>query len=166
MTLRRPTIDGTNETKTMTSTTLTWGLAACASALALAGAFTAHATEPARPPTAALTAPALAEQTDRAGGITVKVTPRKRGRDAPVWEFAVVLDTHSQDLSQDLTRSAVLVDRQGKRYPPLAWEGAGPGGHHREGVLKFKPLAPEADAVVLELSGIGSAMRTFRWQLK
>lgn len=105
-------------------------------------------------------------QTDKAGGVTVKVTPRNLGRNAAVWEFTVVLDTHTQDLSQDLARSAVLVDAQGARHLSLGWEGAAAGGHHREGVLKFKPLMPETRAVTLEISGIGGvAVRAFRWEL-
>ena len=108
----------------------------------------------------------FAPQTDQAGGVTIKVTPRNLGRDAAVWEFAVVLDSHTQDLSQDVARSAVIIDAQGARHLPLGWEGAAPGGHHREGVLRFKPLAPEAQVVRLEISGIGgTSVRTFRWQL-
>ena len=108
----------------------------------------------------------LAAQTDQDGGVTVKVTPRNIDRSAAVWEFAVVLDTHTQDLSYDLTRSAVLIDAQGVRHRPLGWEGAAPGGHHREGILKFKPFPPEVKTVTLELSGIGgTAVRTFRWHL-
>jgi hypothetical protein len=109
---------------------------------------------------------ALASQTDQVGGVTVKVTPRNLGRDSAVWEFAVVLDSHTQDLSQDIARSAVLIDPQGARHRPLGWDGAAPGGHHREGMLRFKPLAPEAQVVTLEISGIGgTSVRTFRWQL-
>lgn len=108
---------------------------------------------------------ALASQTDQAGGVTVKVTPRNLGRDATVWEFAVVLDSHTQDLSQDVASSAVLIDSQGGRHLPIGWEGAAPGGHHREGVLRFKPLAPKDQVVTLEISGIGgTSVRTFRWQ--
>lgn len=115
---------------------------------------------------AAATESGLAPQVDRAGGVTAKVTPRTLARNAPTWEFAVVLDTHTQELSQDLARSAVLVDAHGARHAPLAWEGSAPGGHHREGVLRFKPLA-QTDTVVLELSGIGGVpVRTFRWQIR
>jgi hypothetical protein len=107
----------------------------------------------------------LPSQVDSAGGVSVKVTPRKLARDAASWEFAVALDTHSQELSQDMSRSAALIDAQGSRHAPLGWEGAAPGGHHREGVLKFRPLE-QADVIVLEVNGIGGvAVRTFRWQL-
>jgi uncharacterized membrane protein len=157
------------EGKTMKSAIPTSMVAALvASVLLAAGCATASSALAQAPATVSSGAGrALAPQTDQAGGVTVKVTPRNLGRNAAVWEFAVVLDTHTQDLSQDLTRSAVLVDALGARHLPLGWEGAAPGGHHREGVLKFKPLAPEAQAVALEISGIGgTSVRTFRWQLR
>lgn len=151
----------------MTPAKLRRAFVTSAAGVVLAAVYTTLLAQPARTPGASATAPAPAVQTDRAGGVTVKVTPRTVAREAALWEFAVVLDTHSQDLSQDMARSAALVDAKGKRYAPLSWEGAGPGGHHREGVLKFKPLPPEADAVVLEMTGIGgSSVRTFRWQLR
>lgn len=135
-----------------------------AAGVLLALAAAAQAADPAKR-SAAGSQPAAA-QVDRAGGVTVKVTPRSLAKDAAVWEFAVVLETHSVDLADDLVRSSVLIDSQGQRHAPLAWEGAGPGGHHRTGVLKFKPLAQAAGPVVLQMSGVGGvAERTFRWQL-
>src|SRR5262245_50124048 len=87
----------------------------------------------------ALTSPAaeLTAQKTSGGGVTVAVTPLALAPGAARWDFKVVLDTHSQDLSDDLVKSAVLLDGTGGRHAPTAWEGAGPGGHHREGVLKF-----------------------------
>lgn len=109
----------------------------------------------------------LAAQKDTADGVTVAVTPRTLGADAKVWEFAVVFDTHSQDLSDDIARSALLLDERGKEFEPLAWEGAGPGGHHREGVLKFNAIAPRPRAVELRITRPGEAKpRSFRWQLE
>jgi len=111
-------------------------------------------------------AQAGAAQVDSAGGVTVKVTPKSMARDAAVWEFAVSLNTHSVDLADDLVRSTVLIDAQGQRHAPMAWEGAGPGGHHRSGVLKFKPPARPAGPIVLQMNGVGGvAERTFRWEV-
>ena len=77
-----------------------------------------------------------------------------------------MLDTHSTDLSDDLTKSAVLVDGSGKRYMPVTWDGAGPGGHHREGVLRFKPISPRPQSLELQIARNGeTAPRAFRWQL-
>jgi hypothetical protein len=71
--------------------------------------------------------------------VTIKVTPRSLASTADNWEFTIVFDTHSQDLSDDLLKSARLLDGVGGQQSPMAWEGAPPGGHHREGVLRFKP---------------------------
>ena len=97
----------------------------------------------------------------------MKVTPKVLAPDAPTWEFAVVLDTHSQDLADDLTKSAAIVAPGGARYSPVAWDGAPPGGHHREGVLRFQPVTPAPPAVELQIQRPGeSAPRVFRWDLK
>lgn len=99
-------------------------------------------------------------------GVTVVVTPHNLSNDAGSWDFKIVLDTHSADLSDDLTKSAVLIDGNGKRYMPLAWDGAGPGGHHREGVLRFKPVSPRPQSLELQIARSGEAApRAFRWKL-
>ena len=106
-------------------------------------------------------------RTNASGGVTVKVTPKVLAPDAPTWEFAVVLDTHSQDLADDLTKAAAIVAPGGARYSPVAWDGAPPGGHHREGVLRFQPVTPAPPAVELQIQRPGeSAPRIFRWDLK
>ena len=68
-----------------------------------------------------------------AAGVTVKVTPKDVAPGSATWAFVVVLDTHSQDLSDDLVKTSVLLDAQGVRYAPLAWEGAPPGGQPADG---------------------------------
>jgi hypothetical protein len=104
--------------------------------------------------------PATQSSADR--GVTVKVTPKAVGP-ASELEFAVVLDTHSAELGDDLVKSAVLLV-DGKELRAVSWTGAGPGGHHREGVLKFPalPQAPQAIELRIQRSG-ESAARVFRW---
>lgn len=115
----------------------------------------------------AATAGELVPRSSSAAGVTVSVTPRLVAPAAAAWEFAVVLDTHSQNLSDDLLKSAVLVDGQGGRHSPLAWEGSPPGGHHRKGVLRFKGLGTLPDAIELQIHRPGEAApRAFRWNLK
>jgi hypothetical protein len=141
-------------------------VAAIATLLAVVGS--ASAADVAAPASAkvATNASALAPIVNRDGPVTVTVTPRGLAAGTATWDFAVVLDTHSQSLSEDLAQAAALVDAQGVKHGPLAWEGAGPGGHHRQGVLKFEPLPPGADAVKLEISGVGGIpVRTFEWRL-
>ena len=100
-------------------------------------------------------------------GVTVAVTPQDLSGDARTWDFKIVLDTHSADLSDDLVKSAVLLDGTGARHVPIGWEGAAPGGHHREGVLRFKPVTPQPVAIELRIARPGEASaRSFRWQLR
>lgn len=105
-------------------------------------------------------------QISREGNATVTVTPRSVAAGARSWDFEVVLENHTQALDQDLTKVAALIDAQGQAHPPLAWEGDPPGGHHRRGLLRFRPLAGDPAAVALRLQGIGGVDRVFRWQLK
>jgi hypothetical protein len=115
----------------------------------------------------AIAASDLAVQTSSARNVTVKVTPQNVANDANTWDFAIVLDTHSADLNDDLVKSSLLLDGAGGRHAPLAWDGAPPGGHHREGVLRFKPISPRPQAIELQISRAGEdAPRSFRWQLK
>lgn len=109
----------------------------------------------------------LAAQKNTAGGVTVAVTPANLVAGAKTWDFSIVLDTHSQDLSDDIARSAVLVDDRGNEFKALAWDGAAPGGHHRSGVLRFNAIEPRPQALELRISRPGEAKaRTFRWRLQ
>lgn len=109
----------------------------------------------------------LAAQTNNEGGVTVKVMPRNLAPDAASWEFEISLNTHTKALDQDLSRSAVLIDAAGKSHTATGWEGSPPGGHHRSGVLRFKPLPGKQAAVELRITGVGGVeVRKFRWQLE
>jgi len=113
----------------------------------------------------AQTAAAMATQSSSEQGVTVKATPKSAGLDNPRWEFSVVLDTHSSDLSDDLATTATLITADGREFKPVAWTGAAPGGHHREGVLEFAVPQPWPRAVELKLEREGeAAARSFRWQ--
>ncbi|MBX3592401.1 MAG: hypothetical protein KF755_16010 [Burkholderiaceae bacterium] len=106
-----------------------------------------------------------ATQTSSQSGVNVKVTPRRPAPGAATWDFAVVLDTHSQELADDLTRTATLVTDDGRRLKPAGWAGAPPGGHHREGVLSFPAPDPVPGAFELHLSRPGeSSVRVLRWK--
>jgi hypothetical protein len=109
----------------------------------------------------------LKEQRSAEAGVTVAVTPKSIASGAKTWDFNVVLDTHSQDLSDDFSKTTVLVDERGVEYRTLAWEGAGPGGHHRSGVLKFAAGKQVPKSLEMRMSRPGEAKpRVFRWQLK
>jgi hypothetical protein len=106
-------------------------------------------------------------QKNSQGAVTVAVTPVELSAGAKTWDFKVVLDTHSQTLNDDLIKAVALIDDRGARHAPVAWDGAAPGGHHREGVLRFKPIAPRPQSIELQLRRPNEpAARTFRWALQ
>ena len=99
-----------------------------------------------------------------ANGVTITVTPQLTPGTGI--SFKMVVDTHSQELNDDFLKSSVLLDSSGNRYTPIAWDGAGPGGHHREGILKFPPL-PSTSLIELQvMRPKEQTARTFRWQLQ
>jgi len=109
----------------------------------------------------------LAQQTSRDRGVTVRVKPLDVSASAKTWAFEVVLETHTQELSDDLVRVTTLNGAGGAQQAPTAWEGDPPGGHHRKGVLRFAPLAPATETVELRIQRPGeSAARKFQWSLK
>ncbi len=106
----------------------------------------------------------LAAQTSDAAGVKVTVTPPNFSMTA--WDFEVTLETHTRNLKDDLARSSTLI-ADGKRYPPLSWDGAPGGGHHRKGRLRFTAAEPRPQSVELRITLNGeTAPRTFRWDVK
>ena len=114
-------------------------------------------------PPATAQAGAAATQTTVERGVTVKVTPKTLS--GAVWEFDVVLDTHAEDLEDDLQKTAVLVV-DSRETQPIAWQGPGAGGHHREGTLTFAAPAGAPGTLELRIRRAGEAApRVFRWNM-
>ena len=108
--------------------------------------------------------PNLETLTNEEGDVIVSVTPKALVQDS--WSFEVVLDTHSVDLDYDLRSLSFLVDQKGREYKAVLWEGDPPEGHHRKGILKFKPLSPTPAAFMLKVRNVGSVgERSFEWRL-
>ena len=109
----------------------------------------------------------LAKQSSESDGVTIEVKPVDVSAKATTWSFQVSLSTHSQDLSDDLVRTAYIVNRADKKQiTPVAWKGDAPGGHHRNGVLSFKALTPLPKAIELRVQRASEkAPRIFRWDL-
>jgi len=106
----------------------------------------------------------LATQSTSGSGVSVSVTPRSL-KDGS-WEFDVALNTHSQDLKDDLMKSAVLF-ANGKTLAPAGWTGSPAGGHHRKGVLRFNAIDPAPKEIELRINRPGEPKpRLFHWQLK
>lgn len=93
----------------------------------------------------------LPARTVEAGPITVKLEPRQF--DAAGAVFKITFDTHSAELGQDLARQSRLVVGD-TPWPVAAWSGDGPGGHHREGELRFTAAGPVAGTVTLNIDGL------------
>ena len=107
----------------------------------------------------------LSPRTNTQDGVTIKATPRAVS--ASTWEFKIVFDTHSQALTDDLGKTAKLVGDGGASYAPAAWHGDAPGGHHREGTLRFDGVAPAPAYLELHIQRAGEKNpRIFRWQTK
>ena len=94
--------------------------------------------------------------------VTVTVTPTLLSAESKEWKFDIIMDTHSVELDQDMTKIAILIDEQGKEYAPTKWEGP-VGGHHREGILSFAPIMPYPQHLTLKIKGIGVVDRSFAW---
>ena len=103
---------------------------------------------------------------DEQANVTVTVTPVDISSQSKEWRFDVVMDTHSVELDQDMTKIAILIDEQSNEYQPLAWEGP-TGGHHREGVLTFARITPTPKSIELKITNIGGVpSRSFAWNLQ
>lgn len=101
------------------------------------------------------------------GNVTVIVTPLKLIRgETPV--FQLTFETHSVDLSFDVSAITTLMDDTGILYGVPVWNGSPPGGHHRKGTLSFsQPLAPSIQQVTITLFNIADVpKRTFTWRVK
>ncbi len=102
---------------------------------------------------------------DEQGPVSVEVAPEDLSPDAAVWKFKVTLNTHSVELDEDMSASAILIDDAGRRLGALAWEGDPPGGHHREGRLVFKSLTPFPSRLEVRIQNVGSIpLRIFEWK--
>ncbi len=107
----------------------------------------------------------FATKSNEGGSVTVTVTPIALIIGEPI-AFEIAMNTHSVDLSDDITKIVILRDDAGKEYSPTAWEGQEPGGHHRGGILKFTALATKTKFVELVIKGLAKVPeRVFQWQV-
>jgi len=110
-------------------------------------------------------------RTDEQGMVVVEVTPINLGMPADTLEFDIALNTHSVDLSMDLTTLATLTTDTGMTIQPALWD-APRGGHHVEGKLIFpaavdgKPVLEGVIKLTLTIANLDVPSRVFEWQLK
>jgi hypothetical protein len=93
--------------------------------------------------------------------VTVTITPTRI--DAEGAELIVAFDTHTVDLDLDVAaHTAPTVD--GTDWVDAAWDGAGPGGHHRQGTIRFTAGGPASGDAVLTIGGLDEPV-TASWTL-
>lgn len=106
----------------------------------------------------------LSTQTLVDGTVTYKVTHKNLAPAAASWDFDISLDTHTGSLDQDLVTLVRLVDDKGNEYKAVSWEGDQPGGHHREGLLKFSPVTPRPASIELKIqTTTNNENNSLRW---
>lgn len=152
-------------------------LALTAAVLSACGGANPTPTPIPTPRTVATLAPAVSKSANTASGsgletrsnsggsVTVDIKPESLKVDEPV-VFDVAMNTHSVDLSDDMTKISLLRDDAGKEYKPTGWDGPAGGGHHRSGTLRFPALAGKPKSVELIIKGLaGVPERVFQWDL-
>lgn len=105
------------------------------------------------------------EKIDERSSVFIKVKPVQMGGNTALWKFLITLDTHSVELNYDLLQAVILTDDKGSSIQPIAWEGASPGGHHREGNLIFERIEPSPRWIELKMQNVGGiSERSFKWE--
>ena len=109
-------------------------------------------------------------RTDEQGAVVFAVTPLNLETTADTLEFDVAMNTHSVDLSMDLSALATLSTDTGITVQPTLWN-APRGGHHVSGKLVFpaiqdgKSILDGASKVTLTITDVDAPSRVFEWPL-
>jgi hypothetical protein len=114
----------------------------------------------------AVDAAAYETKSNKQNRVRVDVRPVQLEPGKPA-RFEVRMNTHSEELSQDMLAVVTLKDNKGREYQATNWVGSPPGGHHLSGVLEFPELDgnPESITLVIRLIADGPD-RTFKWSVK
>lgn len=110
-------------------------------------------------------------QVDEQGAVVVEVTPLNLNTPDDTLEFEIALNTHSVDLSMDLTQLVTLTTDAGIIVQATNWD-APRGGHHVSGKLIFpstidgNAFLDGATKIILQIRDVDSAVRKFEWQLQ
>ncbi len=104
--------------------------------------------------------------TNSENSVTLSVKPVQLTPGQPA-KFEVRMNTHSVNLVQDMVAVSTLVDDQGHNYKPVNWEGSGPGGHHRRGILEFPALEGIPKSIKLVIKDVSDVpQRIFEWKIE
>ncbi|GAB4585625.1 hypothetical protein [Nocardia sp. IFM 10818] len=94
----------------------------------------------------------LGTRTASAGDIEVTMTATALGPARA--EFEIEFETHTGSLDLDPAAAATLRVAGSAVATTPAWDGPGPGGHHRAGTLRFEVPIRSGDTVELHLTGL------------
>ena len=130
-----------------------WVIAAVVGVLAVAGGIVAWQVwgNNGTTGTPAASTSSWPTRTVGAGSVTVKMQPTRLDAGGAV--FKVSFDTHSVELNLDVAARARLVVGS-STWPTIGWSGDGPGGHHRQGQLRFDPAGPATGTATLTIGGL------------
>jgi hypothetical protein len=114
----------------------------------------------------AIDAAAYKTKSNKQNSVRVDVRPVQLLPGKPA-KFEIRMNTHSEDLSQDLVAACTLKDNSGREYHPTSWDGSPPGGHHRSGVLEFSELGEGAESITLVIREVANVPeRIFNWSIE
>lgn len=110
-------------------------------------------------------------RTDEQEAVVVEVTPLNLDEPRQTLDFQVSLNTHSVDLSMDLSTLATLTTDTGVVVQAVSWDGQ-KGGHHVSGTLSFpasmdgRPVLGGATKLTLTIKNVYAPERVFTWDLQ
>lgn len=108
-------------------------------------------------------------QTDDQGAVVVEITPLNLRDAEQTLDFEVSLNTHSVDLSMDLTKLASLQTNNGYYVQAVLWD-APSGGHHVSGTLSFPSqvdgvsVIENASKISIVIENVDAPARVFSWE--
>lgn len=107
---------------------------------------------------------------DRQGAVDVEIKPLGTEGQSDDIIFEVALNTHSVDLSMDLSQLSSLTTDLGAQTSASSWTGG--SGHHVQGLLVFPGVTPDgtpllegAQEVILIIRDVDAPERVFVWQV-
>ena len=106
----------------------------------------------------------LQAKTISQNGLTIQASPEPFVRGDAV-KIYLTFETHSGELSLDLTKVARLQDSNGTKYQPTVWNSLPPNEHHLSGTLVFSAPNGEPSSIKLVLTDVYGADWVFEWNL-
>jgi hypothetical protein len=109
---------------------------------------------------------------DRQGAVEFVVLPLNlTSGPSQLLEFEISMNTHSVDLSMDLSLVSTLESDLGVQVAAGFWSGG--SGHHVNGVLTFpdkdrsgRPILDGASVLTLRIEGVDAPVREFQWEVQ